>query len=132
HDRDGRADLPVPAVSLGRGRASTSSTAPGSCDEVGVVDHACGVPAGDADEDALVQPVEVGGGRLDLGRGAEGVLAGVDMLTAPETGEDLGAAMAHTPRLDVEQIAAVCLQRVTDVAQCGAVRQDDLPVGAGA
>src|SRR5262245_32223482 len=66
-----------------------------SSDEVGLVDHPCGLATGDADEDSLVQPVEVGGGSLDLGRGAEGVFAGVDVLTASETGEYLGAAVAH-------------------------------------
>jgi hypothetical protein len=35
--------------------------------------------------------------------------------------------VAHTPRLHVEQLAAVGLQRVADVAECGAVGQDDLP-----
>src|SRR5437763_15037473 len=61
----------------------------------------------------------------------KGVLAGIDVLTARETFEDLGAAVAHTSRLDVEQIAAVGLQRVADVAEGGAVRQDRLPVGTG-
>ena len=67
---------------------------PDSSDEVGLVDHAGGLAAADADEDALVQPVELGCGGLDLGRGPEGVLAGVDVLAAGETGEDLGAAVA--------------------------------------
>jgi len=39
----------------------------GSSDEVGLIDHTPGVAAGDADEDALVQPVEIGRGGLDLG-----------------------------------------------------------------
>ena len=43
------------------------ATSADSSDEVGLVDHACGLAAGDADEDALVQPVEVVGGGLDLG-----------------------------------------------------------------
>ena len=67
---------------------------------------------------------------LDLGRGAEGVLARVDVLAAAETCEDLGAAVAHASRLHVEQRAVVGLERVADVAERGAVRQDDLPVGA--
>ena len=66
-----------------------------SCDEVGLVDHASGLAAADADEDALVQPVERGRGGLDLRRGAERVLACVDVLAAPEASEDLGAAVAH-------------------------------------
>ena len=37
-----------------------------SSDEVGLVDHAARPAAADADEDALVQPVELGGGGLDL------------------------------------------------------------------
>jgi hypothetical protein len=103
-----------------------------SSDEIGLIDHAAGLATGDADEDALVQPVEIGGGRLDLGRGAEGVLTGVDVLTAGETCEDIRAAVAHTARLDIEQIPAGGLQRVADVAKRGAVRERDLPVGAGA
>lgn len=39
----------------------------GSADEVGFVNHSAGLPSGDADEDALVQPLQVGGGGLDLG-----------------------------------------------------------------
>jgi hypothetical protein len=34
--------------------------------------------------------------------------------------------------LDVQQITAVSLQCVADIAECGAVAQDDLPVGARA
>ena len=34
--------------------------------------------------------------------------------------------------MDVQQIAAVGLQRVSDIAECSAVGEDDLPVGAGA
>ena len=49
-----------------------------------------------------------------------------------ETREHVGAAVADASRLDVEQIAAVGLQRVADVAERRAVGQDDLPVGAGA
>ena len=49
-----------------RGSVPGGQTTP-SCDEVGLVDHACGSPAGDADEDPLVQPVELGGRGLDLG-----------------------------------------------------------------
>ena len=55
-----------------------------------------GLAAGDADEDALVQPVEIGGRGLGLGRGAEGVLACVDVLTTAEAYEDFGAAVAHS------------------------------------
>jgi hypothetical protein len=36
------------------------------------------------------------GGGLDLGLGAEGGLADVDGLTAPEACEDLGVGVAHT------------------------------------
>src|SRR6202035_4259493 len=97
----------------------------------GLVDHAPGVAAADADEDALVDPVELGCRRFDLGRGPEGVFAGVDRLPAPKTGEDLGAAVADPTRLHVEQSTAVGSQRVADVAECGPVRQDDLPIGAG-
>ena len=39
----------------------------GSADEVGLIDHGCGLTGGDADEDASVHPVESGGGGLDLG-----------------------------------------------------------------
>ena len=40
--------------------------------------------------------------------------------------------MAYAALLDIEQIAPICLERVPDVAECRAVRQHDLPVGAGA
>jgi hypothetical protein len=64
-----------------------------SSDEVGLVDHAGGLAAGGADEDALVQPVEIGGCRLDPGRGAKRLLAGVDILTSPEARKHLRAAV---------------------------------------
>ena len=54
-----------------------------------------GLAAADADEDAFVQPVERGRGGLDLGRGAEGVFARVDVLAARETCEHVGAAVTH-------------------------------------
>src|SRR4051794_38930127 len=115
-----------------RGGRTRSGAAVTSSDEVGLVDDSRGLTAADADEDALVQPAEVGAGGLDPGRRAEGVFAGVDVLTAAEAGEDVGAPVAHARRPDVEQIAAVSLQRVADVAQSGAVGQDDLPIGARA
>jgi hypothetical protein len=49
-----------------------------------------------------------------------------------EAREHVGAAVSHTSGLDVEQLPAVGPQRVADVAERGAVGQDDLPVGAGA
>src|SRR5262249_9258776 len=85
-----------------------------------------------ADEDAFVQPLEPGRGGLDLDGSAEGVFGRVDVLAARETGEHIGAAVAHAPRFDVEQIAVVRPERVTDVAEGGAVREDDLPIGARA
>src|SRR6266496_2607985 len=66
-----------------------------SSDQVGLVDDGAGLPGADADEDAFVEPVECGRGGLDLGRGAEGVLARVDVLAAGESGEHVGAAVAH-------------------------------------
>src|SRR6476469_6297334 len=81
---------------------------------------------GDAYEDTRVQPVEVARRGLDLGGGAEDVLARVDVVAAGESPEDLRAAVAHALRSDVEQRAAVGLQRVTDVAERSAVRQHDL------
>src|SRR4029077_20232955 len=95
-----------------------------------VVDHGARPTAAHPDEDALVEPVELLGRGLDRGRGAEGVLARVDVLASGESLEHLGAAVAYAPRLHVEQRAAVGLQRVADVAEGGAVRQDDLPVRA--
>jgi len=68
----------------------------GSCDEVGLVGHASGPSAADADEDAFVQPVEIGGGGLDLRRGTEGLPAGVDLLAAAETCEYVGGAVSDT------------------------------------
>src|SRR4029450_212764 len=53
--------------------------------EVGLVDDTAGLAAADADEDASVQPVEVGRRGLDSGRRAEGVFGGVDVLAAGET-----------------------------------------------
>src|SRR3954451_19679405 len=103
-----------------------------SCDEVSLVDDTSRLAAADTDEDALVQPVEVGGRGLDLGGGAEGVFARVDVVAASEACKYLGAAVAHASCLHVEQGAVVGLQRVANVAEGGSVRQDDLPVRAGA
>ena len=66
----------------------------GSSDEVDLVDHASRLPAGDADEHALVQPAEIDCGRFDAGRRAEGVFTRIDVLPAPETGQDLGVPVA--------------------------------------
>jgi hypothetical protein len=49
------------------GRTPRSSAGSRSSDEVGLVDHACGLAAANADEDALVQPVESRSGGFDLG-----------------------------------------------------------------
>src|ERR1700749_2842054 len=105
------------------------SAALSSADEVGVVGDAGGPAAGDADEDALVEPVEIGGGRLDPGRGPERVLAGIDVLSAREGREHLRAAVPAAARPDGEEIPAVGLQQVADVPERGAVREDDLPIG---
>ena len=112
-------------VSVGRRRAR------GAFDEVGLVDHTCGVAAADAYEDALVQPAEIRRGGLDLSRSTEGVLARVDGLAARQTGKHLSAAVPHSAGLHVEQVAAIRLQRVAQVGKRGAVRQHDPPVGAG-
>jgi len=40
--------------------------------------------------------------------------------------------VTHTARLDVDQSAGVGLQRVAEIAERGAVGEDDLPVGARA
>jgi hypothetical protein len=66
---------------------------PPSSDEVGLVDDAAGLATTDADEDAFAEPVERGRGGFDLGRGAEDVLARIDVLAAGETGELVGAAV---------------------------------------
>src|SRR5256885_1867588 len=102
-----------------------------SSDEVRLVDHAAGVTAADADEETLVQPGELARRGLDLRGGAKGVLARIDILAAAETFENLRAAVAHAPRLHVEQGTAVGLQRVADVAESRAIRQHDLPIHAG-
>ena len=119
----------TPTTLAGR-RTRTSSrrfTRRGMCRRSGA-----SLTAADADEDALIQPVEFGGGCLDLGRRPKRVFAGVHVLTSRKPRQDLGTPMAHTARLDVQQVAPVGLQRVTDVAERGAVGQHDLPVGAGA
>src|SRR6476660_2271195 len=101
-----------------------------SCDQVRLVDHAARPTAAHADEDAPVEPVELTGRGLDPGRGAEAVLARVDVVATGEPLEHLGVAVAHALRLHVEEYTAVGLQRVADVAKGGAVPQDDLPVRA--
>ena len=40
---------------------------PSSSDEVGLVDYGSGLAAPDTDEDAFVQPLQIGGRGLDLG-----------------------------------------------------------------
>src|SRR5581483_5823709 len=91
------------AASIGSRRSSASSPAcftssswRGSRDEVGLVRHAAGSAGADADEHALVQPVECRGGGLDLRRGAERVRARVDVFAAAETGKHVGGAMTDT------------------------------------
>src|SRR5713101_2346276 len=75
------------------GSAGPRRRSPPSSDEVGLVDDGARLAAADADEDAFVQPVERGRGRLDPGRGAERVFGCVDVLTARETCEYFGAAV---------------------------------------
>src|SRR6185312_3180480 len=53
-------------------------------------------------------------------------------LTATEAGENLGGAVAHSLRTDVQQRTVVGLQCVADVYERRAVGQTDLPIGAGA
>src|SRR4029077_1886804 len=60
------------------------------------------------------------------------VLTRVDILATPKPCEDFGAPVADASRLNVEQIAIVGLQRVSNVGKGGAVEQNNLPVGAGA
>jgi hypothetical protein len=60
-DVDGRIVPVAPRQFLYSTRTGSSS------DEVGLVDYGSGLAAADTDEDALVQPVEIGGGGLDLG-----------------------------------------------------------------
>src|SRR2546421_10688784 len=118
-------------VESGRGSSARWRLRPSS-DQVGLVDDGARLAAGDADEDAFVQPVEIGRGGFDLGRGAERVFARVDVLASAEAGEHFGAAVANAARLDVEQGAVVGPQRVADVAERRAIRQHYLPVGADA
>src|SRR4029077_54008 len=60
------------------------------------------------------------------------VLTRVDILATPKPCEDFGAPVANASRLNVEQIAIVGLQRVSNVGKSGAVEQNNLPVGARA
>ena len=62
-DRRRPASLHSVADRAGEGRGQ----APRSSDETGLMDHARGLASGDADEDALVRPVEMAGGGRDLG-----------------------------------------------------------------
>ena len=57
-------------------------------------------------------------------------MARVDVLAARETCEHVGATVAHAAGLGVEQIAVVGLERVADVGEGGAVREDELPISA--
>src|SRR3954468_13908535 len=111
---------------------SNAMVVPGSrlLDEVDVVGDAAGLASPDGDEDAVVEPRQFGGGRLDGDRGAEGVLGGVDVLAGGEAGEHLWLAMAHTVGLDVEQRPAVGPEGVADVGDRAAAWAQDLPVGA--
>jgi len=68
---------------------------PPSSDEVGLVDDGARRATADADEDAFAEPVQRRRGGFDLGRGAEDLLARVDVLGAGETGERVGAAVTH-------------------------------------
>src|SRR3954454_3540532 len=97
--------------------ATSSARKPApSRDQVGVVDHASLPACAYADEDTLVQPVEVARRSLDLRGRAERVVTRVDLVAACKPREDLRAAVAHAPRLHVEQSAVVGLECVANVA----------------
>ena len=99
----------------------------GSSDEIGLVDH----QASDTNEYASVHPVQAVGPRLDFDGTAEGVFTCVDVFSASEPLEDCRARGPHALRLNVEQVSAFCFQRVADVAECCAIRKNELPIGAG-
>src|SRR4029077_11676076 len=100
--------------------------------EIRLVGHSRALARADAHEDALVEPLETKSGGLDSGRRPERVFVGVDIFTAGDTGEHIGRSVPDAARTDGEQLTAIRLQRVADVAECSAVRPQDLPVGAGA
>ena len=78
----------------------TGGAAQGSLHEIGLVDDASRLPAGHADEDALVQPVEGGSGRLDLRRGSAVELRPV---VGAVQAEDPGLAGGARPPPDPDQ-----------------------------
>ncbi len=95
-----------------------------------LVNHTSALPAANTDESALVQPVEAVCPGLDFAGTAEGVFTSVDLFPACEPIEDRRASVPHALGLYVEQIPAFGFKRVADVAECGAIRKDDLPIGA--
>jgi len=99
-----------------------------SCDQVRLVDHDARLTAANPDEYAFVEPAELRGRGLDPCGGAEDVLARIDVLAARESLEHLGAAVSDASRVHVEERTPVVLNRVADLAEGGAVRQNDLPV----
>src|SRR4051794_13289885 len=78
---------------------------PGSCDEVGLVGHASRTSAADTDEDAFVQPAEVGGGGLHPRRGTEGVQVGVDEKSAT-CGRQNNAFAYQSPSTSVDAMSS--------------------------
>src|SRR5712691_5987356 len=102
-----------------------------SSDEVDLVDHASNLASGNTDKYALVQPVEIWCRRLDLRCSTKHVLTRADLLAATEAGKNLRAAVAHSLRTDIQQVTAISLKCEADVSERRAVRQNDLPIGAG-
>src|SRR4051794_11601903 len=80
---------------------------PGLLHEVDVVRDAAGPACADGDEDAFVEPRQLGGGGLDAHRGAERVLGGVDVLAGGQAREHVRVAVAYAVRLDVQQCPVV-------------------------
>ena len=60
------APMPCEAPVMIATLCDAEAVTPDSPDEVGLVDDTPGLPAAHADEDALVQPIEIGSGGLDL------------------------------------------------------------------
>src|SRR3954470_19377434 len=89
-------------------------------DEVDVVRDAARLTCAHRDEDAVVEPRQLGVGGLDADRRAERVLGGVDVLAGGQAREHVWFAVANPVRLDVEERSPIGLERVADVGDRGA------------
>jgi hypothetical protein len=86
------------------------------------------LPVSDTDDETFVQPVKPVGTGPGGDFSAARVRTGVDLFPASESIGDRRASVPHALRLTMEYGAAFGLKPVADVAECCAIRNQDLPL----